>query len=499
MRAVVFCAMVVCATCSGEWKPLATPIAPEHRIAAGVRVAISLDDTAHLEETIGVLVGQQLDLATAPTQVAATDYHMGAVAAQLPLAAVSVVWGEGGTATASADLAKSVIAVAIGRTGEPACALGWQIWSGSAQVVAAARAGQAGSVDIVLTQPPTTTVTFGPVIDADQCLALLPAGSKEFVDAQLRLAVQAAWAPRLSGATLKVLRTLVPTSLVAAGTTGTALAGDPASAVRASLGYGEVAGASLIKLNSKFAAAPLQVGIDADRHPCAVDQPAPSIIVAAQLPPTVSPQAKAVLRRALVVDLAVLQHAGWALARSGGWCRQSASPLGEAVPSGWAGATVTSLAKWADDAPPTVRMWPHAAPELELGDTATGPVVRWQFADATLEFIGVVGGVPAMVLAVRGKIRGTMRPTLAANNELLWVAESGSVDSAIVTSPLAGGTVAANAEPLGTLVDAAVRGIFTPAPVLPLAALLPAGTVATSMTRAGDALWLWLDGGVTVP
>ena len=487
------------AACASDWKPLAAPIEPAHRVGSGVRIAVAAADAAQLEDLIAVLAGKQLDLAAAATPIAATEHQLSAIAGQLPLGPVAVAWAPDGKLLATATLGKANLALAIGKLGGPACAVAWPIKSGTAQASVAAQVGLGGGVAVVLSEPTASTLTLGAVADSDQCLQGLPVGTKEFVDQQVRQAVHAAWAPLLGAAALKVVRALVPASLVVSGSGPVTGAIAPAAAVRISMAYGQEPGPSVFAAQAGFATAGLQFAIDADRHPCAPDVAPPKVVTAAALAPTASPTAKAVLRRALVVDHAALQHTVWALARAGAWCRQSRWPLAAGVPAGWASATAPALAKWADDAPPVARLWPHTDVEVDLADSPAGPVLQWQFADASLEIVGSVGGVPATLLVLRGHIRGTMRPIITAGTQLTWLPESGSAQSAVVTSPLAGGTVAANAEPLGKLVAAAIEAIFTPAPVLPLAAVLPAGTVATSVTRAGNALWLWLDGGLAQP
>jgi hypothetical protein len=90
-----------------------------------------------------------------------------------------------------------------------------------------------------------------------------------------------------------------------------------------------------------------------------------------------------------------------------------------------------------------------------------------------------------------------LRPAVTSAGKVQLLFAHAAMDSAVVSSPLLGDAVAAGAtERLAQLVGAAIQGISEPAAVLPLEGLLPSGTVVTSVSRAGDSLWLWLDGGL---
>lgn len=130
-------------------------------------------------------------------------------------------------------------------------------------------------------------------------------------------------------------------------------------------------------------------------------------------------------------------------------------------------------------------------------DWQDAPALHWTIADASLEIIAPVGGAEAVVLTLRGRLRGVLRPTIGSGGKVQLVNVQSAMDSAVVSSPMLGDAVAAGgSERLAQLVHFAVKGISEPAAVLPLEAALPPGTVATSVTRTGQSLWLWLDGGL---
>jgi hypothetical protein len=203
------------------------------------------------------------------------------------------------------------------------------------------------------------------------------------------------------------------------------------------------------------------------------------------------------LRRGLNLDAALIAHLGWAWVRAGGWCRQA--PLSTAAPISveWLQEIAPDLAQWLDSAPTAVRLWPHASAEWSVVDWQENPALEWTFSDATLEIVAPVGGAEAVVLTLRGRLRGVLRPSVTSAGKVQLLFAHAAMDSAVVSSPLLGDAVTAGAtERLAQLVSAAIQGISEPAAVLPLEGLLPSGTVVTAVSRAGDNLWLWLDGGL---
>jgi len=484
-------ALAAVAACSG-WEALPAPLVSDEAVQDGVRVAVAPADGAALAGAVAALTGKQVDLAAAATVVA--GQMVAAVGAQLPVGALAAGWKPDGSLRIEATITSQPVVLALGPAGAPACVVAWTIKSATCEVRVEARRGADGKLSAVLAAPPATHVQFAEPTAGEACAKALPAGAVDALQHHVRAALHAAWAPGLQSAALNALRTFAPPGLAAAAR---AQPGPEFAPAKVSLGLDYAAGsASAFAMEGPYAVAGLALAALADRHPCAVDVAPPAGAVPLQLAPAALPVVKAVARRALVIDRSAAQRAVWAIARAGGWCRESSTDLGGRVAAGWAAQTSPALAGWVDDEPPSVRLWPHSSPTVEFVDGALGPEIEWQIADGTMEFISAVGGVPAVVLTVRGRVRGTLRPTVVAASAIALVAAGGSVDSAVVSSPLAGGAVAANAAPLAALVKAGVEGLFQPPPTLPASAVLPPGSAITAVGRAGQGLWLWLDGGL---
>jgi hypothetical protein len=195
-----------------------------------------------------------------------------------------------------------------------------------------------------------------------------------------------------------------------------------------------------------------------------------------------------------VLDKAMLAHRGWAMGRGGVLCQETNAGLAE-LGAGWAAEVLPPLAEWVQGPPVGARFWPAASPQVQVVDTPAGPALQWQVASATLEIVARVAETDLVVLKITGRFEAIVRPVLQGGGALGLDLLSAQVDGAVVTSPLLPDTKGAEAH-LGLLVDAALRGIFRTAPVLPLGLALPPGTVATGLARSGDALWVWLEGGI---
>ncbi|MBM4344249.1 MAG: hypothetical protein FJ100_12845 [Deltaproteobacteria bacterium] len=477
----------------GGFSPLAAPLPDEVHQVNAVRVAVDHGDLPQLAETLRSLAGTSIDLAAAPTPIASGQFVLGAISGALAVAGVSVAWVGPGELQLDATSAPFALALAVGRAGEPACALQWSVQSASARVRLRVVRTPAGATQAVLAAAPELKVQAGKTAPSDPCLQPLPSGAALQIDAAVYSAVQTAWLPRLSDAGLHVLRAIAPAGLAAGGQWAL---GSGQGAVQVQTIYPGPTGATPAALGKNYATFSLSLATLADRDPCAPDVPGPPLAVVETLAPAPSPLTKAVVRRALVVHQSALVRLAWSAARAGAFCRSGAVAAVPGVPLQWASAVAPELAGWVDDAAAHARLLPHATPVVELVDLAAGPAVAWQLPDATLEIAGRSGGVQAVVFAVRGRVYGVLRPLVTGAGQLALHFESGGMDSAVVSSPIAGGTVSAQAAALDALVRAALQGMFAPDPVLPLSLLLPAGTVATDVRRSGDSLWLWLDGGV---
>ncbi|MSQ81489.1 MAG: hypothetical protein EXR77_01035 [Myxococcales bacterium] len=489
-------AVATCAGC-GNWAPLPSPLAPELRQTRAVRLAVAAADMPQIAETIRVVSGKSIELAAAPTKLVGGDHQLSAFNAALPVATMAAQWTAAGELEVVGHSAPLSIALAIGRSGEPACALAWTVKQATAKLRARTTTTATGKVEVTLAAAPELAVKHGIVPASEPCLAPLSAAGQDQVAQAVQLAIHAAWLPRLSAATLQALRTLAPVELAVGIRWSPHVAASGALDLEQRY-FGEL-GASPASVVGKYAVFELALASNAVRDPCAVDVQAAPAPIAASLAPAPVPAAKAVLRRALVVHQSAIGLLVAAAARAGAYCRTVAEVQLTGTATNWASAVVPELAGWIDESPPLARLLPHSSPTTELIDSGVGPAIAWQFNDATLEIIGRVSGAQAVVFAVRGRLRGALVPTVNGNGQISLHLATGSMDSAVVSSPIVGGTVAAKAGPLEVLVRAAIVSIFSPDAVLPTTAALPAGTVVTDIARSADSLWIWLDGGLPSP
>lgn len=474
-----------------NYKPLVAPLPAESFADRGLRIAVADSDLPQLASTVSALTGKAVELATAPTAILGGDHLLGALAAQLPTGDVSAAWMPNGHLLVTAKAGPAKLPLSVGRAGEPACALTWSIASATAQVEVAAGGQPTGAWQVALAAQPQLQIKQAALGESEGCLQPLPAGAEAFVADQVRQAVAAAWLFRLAGSAVQVVRSVWPADANAG--VQAAVGNQAAASFQAQY---VPAGAEWVAKSPLYAVADLRLGTAAGRDPCAPDEAMPPGEIAQPLSAAPVPAAKAVLRRALVLHRAAAARIFWAAARAGGFCRAS-QPLPLAGIAGdWAAAVAPGLAGWTDDSPPRARLWPHASPTIDLIDTSGGPALAWQLQDATIELLGRIGGSEAVVLAVRGRLRGVLRLAANGSGHLTVHFVDGALDSALVSSPIAGGSVAANAKMLDKLVGVALAGMFGPDWVLPLAEALPAGTVVSDVTRSADALWIWMDGGL---
>lgn len=483
--------LAVCAC--GSFVPLPAPLPEEAHQHNALRIAVDHGDLPQLAETLRSLSGTNINLAAAPTPIAGGEFLLGAFAGTLPVGAVTVAWAAPGELQVDAASGSFVLALSVGRVGEPACALQYPVQGAAARVRLRVVRAASGASQALLAAAPELKVQIGKLAQAEPCLLPLPAGGAAQVEAAVHAAIQTAWIARISDAGLQILRAVAPAGLAVGGQWSP---GVGPGAVQVQAIYDGATGSTPATLGAKYATFSLSVATTASRDPCAPDVAGPPLAVIESLAPAPAPATKAVVRRALVLHQTALVRLAWSTARAGAFCRSGAVAALQTVPLQWATAVVPELAGWVDDAPPQARLLPHAAPIVEIVDTSAGPAVSWQLADATLEIAGRVGGVAAVVLTVRGRVHGVLRPLVTGSGQLALHFESGGMDSAVVSSPIAGGAVVAQAAALDAVVRAALQGMFAPDPVLPLSLLLPPGSVATDVRRSGDALWVWLDGGV---
>lgn len=493
-------ALLGLAACNGSIAPLEQPLAPGQFVANGARLVVAPGDLQQLADTVHWLAGHQVDVAVPPQPIAGTLLTRSAFVATIKLGSAKADWTDTGSLVVQIGIGKVGISVIAAESGAPGCAVAWKAKSGLMKAEVSLTKDQDGP-KAVLVAPPSVAFDQGGLSAVDACAAALPKEAWNLIDAQVTEALRAGLAQRVGAAATQVLRTALPPTAEVSG--------------QIAVG-GHYAAAKTLRVDSRFSAlqpkvvsrelgfgeAILDVGIAVDLDACAVDVAPPSAAASAKLQPAEAPPSKAVLRRAIALDGALLQRMAWAWVRSGDWCRESGHPLEGLSTAAWPAKLVAQLAPWVDGAPTRARLWPHASPAVGVTDSPSGPLLTWTLQDATLELVASLGGADAVVLAIRGQLHGQFKPIVTQGGRLALAAVSASSVAAVVSSPLFGeqGIAAvASGSGLDELVSAAVRGIFEPAKVLPLEAMLPLGSVVTGVSRGGDGLWIWIDGGVSPP
>lgn len=495
--ATVLAMLVAAPGCNAPWTPLDAPLPSSHRVSSGLRLAVAGQDLPQVGETIRVLAGKQVEFAAAPAPIGATGHQRSAIAGALELAEVQASWNALGALQVEAKVGKLQLPLSIGKSGAASCALKWLGNAGKAKLSVRLAPAGGGQVQAELVDAPQLLWKDAGFAAGEACLAPLGDAASQEVDQEIRQVLADALLPRLASSSLHALRTAFPGQLAVAGQTPVGHVGSSSLNLRIHNAYADAPGGSLVQAGAGMAVAQLDVAVDVDRHPCAVDAPPPQLAALAKLQPTQVPPADGLLRRGINLDSALLAHLTWSWARAGGWCRQTPLSGSTQLSLQWLQEIAPDLADWLDSAPTAVRLWPHASPQVSVIDWQDAPGLLWTVADATLEIIAPVGGAEAVVLTLRGRLRGVLRPTIGSGGKVQLVQVQSAMDSAVVSSPLLGDAVAAGgSERLAQVVHFAVKGISEPAAVLPLEAVLPAGTVATSVTRTGESLWLWLDGGL---
>lgn len=497
LLAATAAALLAMLGCASPWAPLDAPVPPTHSVSSGLRLAVAGQDLTQFGATIRVLTGKQIEFAAAPEPIGVNGYQRSAVAGTVDVAAVKVSWNSKGSLFVEAEIDKLQLPLSIAKTGAASCALKWQGSGGKGSLSVRLAPATAGQVQAELVDTPKLQWKEAGFAVGDACLAPLGEPAALETDLAIRQILAGALLPRLSAAALHALRTTFPSQLALAGQSSLGQGGGSPLNLRVHSTFDDGNGSGLIQESMGLAVAQLDVAVDVDRHLCAVDIDPPQLVALTKLQPTQVPQGDGVLRRGINLDGALLAHLAWAWARAGGWCRQTPLHGSTQLSLQWLQEIAPDLADWLDGAPSAVRLWPHASPQISVIDWQDAAALHWTIADASLEIIAPVGGAEAVVLTLRGRLRGVLRPTVGSGGKVQLVNVQSAMDSAVVSSPMLGDAVAAGgSERLAQVVHFAVKGISEPATVLPLEALLPPGTVATSITRTGTSLWLWLDGGL---
>jgi hypothetical protein len=476
--------------------PLLAPLPASHTLTSGVQLVLVDADLPALAETVSTLGGKTLQVVAAPWPVPGAPGHvLGPLSTPLQVAGAQAEWLQPTTLQLQFTLTQVTLPLSLGVPGQAACAMSWTAQGGLVRVTLRLDRDPQGQVAVIAGQDPEVTWQKHGLISAQTCLQPPLTDAPAQIDAHLLEAVQATLVPQLTQASVHVLQAVFPPALELQGRLSTATRWGDAVEVRVSTQYQPQAGGTLAEHKAGRGIAALAVGLDVDRAACAVDVPPPDHAAETPLAPTPpSPSASTFVRRALVLDKAMLAHLGWAMGRGGALCQETEAGLAD-LGVGWAAEVLPALADWVQGPPVGARFWPAASPEVQVVDTPAGPALQWQVASATLEIVARVAETDLVVLKITGPFQAIVRPVLQGGGALGLDLLSAQVDGAVVTSPLLPDTTGADAH-LGPLVDAALHGIFRSAPVLPLGLALPPGTVATGLARSGDALWLWLEGGI---
>ncbi|MFZ4577243.1 MAG: hypothetical protein ACOYOB_02515 [Myxococcota bacterium] len=497
LRAMWMAAALATASCSQPTQPLDQPLPPSHVTAGGVHLVVLDTDLPEVAETIRLSIGKSIEVASAPWPMDDSDGHvLGALSATVDLAPGKASWTANNRLQLTWPVPDLTLSLSVAAPGDIACALHFLVTGGQVRADLDVRRSAIGTVAGGLAEEPEFSWKEASLQGPDACLSgLEPAGVQALAD-HLAATLRGSVLPRVSAGANQAARTLFPSSLEQAVRWPTTTRWGDIGELRLSTTYlpwSPQDAALVAGHEAPRAYASLAVGVDVDRAGCVPDLPPPAIAptpLAGQ--PPAPPQGSSFLRRALVIDRASLSRIAWALHRSGALCQDTTERVRDASPS-WAPTALPSLADWVEGAPLAARFWPGAAPIVSVASDSVGPVVDWRLTGATLELTGLVGGTELVVLSVSGEFRVRLRLTVVDGANLGLQVVSAKRDSSLVSSPLFGGNLPASGPALDAVVDAAVAGIFSTLPVLPLGIALPSGTMATGTSRAGDSLWLWLD------
>jgi len=489
-------ATALASTACNGLAPLKAPIAADRTVTGAAHIVLSNGDLGQLAEAIRLSAGKSVDAPVAPLTVPGTG---GAKLAATTLA-VDVAKGEAslgklGRVGFSYPLAAAPTTVELlGPTGS-SCTMGVDALSGAVAVALRFARSPDGAARVILADAPVFTLQGGELQDQTGCLAKAPPGAADAVAVHLRAALRTALEGSYVATARAVLKVVLP---VDAELAGVAPAGpDNGPKIRLLSAYASPSGSiteagSLLEHNGNFASAALSVGLDVARHPCAIDVPPPGVPA---LPLTVttppSPAGSFLLRRAVVVDRALLAHLTWVAQRAGLFCRRVRLGDDVGAGSGWAAAVLPALAGWVDGPPTRARLWPGEAATMQLFDRTGGAGIRLRLPAATLEVAAQVAGVEAVVLTVHGTIVLELHIANGPLDGAGLVLDSAAMANAVVRSPLLGSAAPAPSalvEPLGKLLTATIGGA--------LAGLSPPGFQGASVvasSRVGGRLWLWLE------
>lgn len=493
---VLVAALSLAATCTPNAKPLQAPLDAAHVVAQGLHVAIAEADLIDLAEFVRQSPDNKL------------------IVVPLPPFAVP---GAGGGTVAATTLQAEVGAGGGGLTPALQVALSWPVtfaplplsfvyadgtncgllFAGDepSSLQLALRFGRspAGHAEVVLAQASELSLQGAAVADGSGCLATAPPGAASAIAQHIETAVRAAVASRYDATATAALRALLDVDMEQGGRVVAELGGREIelrlSARFSPPGGGAPAG-GLLGGGESYGRARLEVGVDVDRHPCAPDVSPPGL-AALPLSPIAppAPGGASVLRRAVVIDRALIQHFAWAVARSGALCRAVTAGIEAGLPASWAGDVSPPLASWVEGGAVGARFWPGASPGVKVRDLGQGAALEWVLPGALLEVTTRVGGLEVAILSIEGQFRVTTWPTAVGAGGVRFEVREAAVDSAVVSSPLLSAEPKPSEAALATLVTQALIGIFSQ----PLGFEQTAGlSKVVGTARDGESLWLWL-------
>lgn len=486
--------MLCLSACGSKMEPLPAPL-PSDRVVQGAGwIVLTNQDLQHLPVAVRLSAGKTADASVAPLALGE---------ASLAATTIPLTIGKGAAKiTKTQDVAlvfpvsSPVVPLALVASGRAACAMTWQATSATLKLTLRFGRATNGAVDVVLASTPSLEVAPTALADNNGCLSVT--GQALTLAAHLRDAAANALVSGYVKAARETVQTVIPPNLEMAVRLGANIHGDSVvvdlqSRYRAVDDQGEDQPGSLLTHNGSFAAIGLDLGLNVSRHRCAVDAPPPNLSV--QALPVKAPVTTAsgkVLRRALVLDRALLGHIAWAVARSGYLCRGRSRGVEKLLPVNWANNAVPALGALVEAGAVGARFWPGQTPAVRVIDLDGGAGLEWQLPEAVLEMTAPVAGVELVVLRVEGTFRLNLKAQTANGVRLSIV--SATVDTAVLSSPVLPQADVSAGPGLSLAVEAALKGIF--AGTLGLTPALPAsGAVIVGSSRVADQMWLWLDGG----
>jgi hypothetical protein len=495
LRWLIVLVLIACG-CEGA-VPLTAPVSADKTVLGGLNLVLTNADLSQLAQAIRLSAGKKIEVAIAPAKIVgangaglqATTVTVSVVDAQAHLAAQ-------GRVVFQHKLVAKEMPLSLQQSNGQSCALLSLAWQGAVSVSLRFARDAVGVVQVVLGATPSAEITGGVIADPSGCLAKASPGASDALAKQIRDAISAALIGRFVSAGRDVLLAVLPLELEASAQFNTQHRGE---SIKVSLqsGYAGPDGStsapgSLVVHNGQFASAVVHLGAAVQRHTCAVDA-APPKITATPLPLATppAPAGSFLLRRAVVLDQALLAHLAWGVQRGGSLCASRPLSSIAGLSANWAATLVPALAAWVKDRPSRVRFWPGKSGGAQFLDLGDGGGVQLRLPASTLEIVAPVAGIEVVVLRVTGNI--ALRMKLRTGKPGLALELTGAtVDSAAVTSALVNDALSIAEEGVGKLVNLLVQQALAE----PLEALSVPGFEAASVVgsaRVGGHLWVWLE------